>query len=129
MKIRRGSLIYFWALLRHRGKSRCRMVLDTGTRFTILHTRLARKIGLDLRENPAMRLVGVGSCDEVSTGTVDSIALLGDTVHNIDVVCYAIHPRLGVDGILGMNVLRHFNYSVDNANETFAASKWQSPRQ
>ena len=124
MRIRRGDLIYFWVLLRHRGECRCRMLLDTGARFTILNAKLARKIGLDVCEDPAIRLVGVGSCDEVSTGTVDSMSLLGGTVRDIDVICFPIHPRLGVDGILGMNVLRHFNYSVDNAKETFTASKW-----
>lgn len=124
MKIRRGNLISFWAVLRHRGERLCRMLLDTGARFTVLKVDLAREIGLDVREVPTMRLVGVGSSNKVSMGTVDSMSLLGDTVRNVNVVCFAIHPRLAVDGIVGMNVLQHFNYAVDNANETFTASKW-----
>ena len=127
MNIRAGQLIFLRVWLRHRGEFRCRMILDTGARFTILHPELARKIGLATREIPDARLVGVATCEELSMGAVDSVSLLGHVLPNVQVVCYPIHPRLGVDGILGMNVLQHFDYSVDNTNETFTASRAVPP--
>ncbi len=94
------------------------MVLDTGSRLSIVSPELAEEIGLDVREEPGTELVGVAGSAPLLKATVAEVSLLGETVRNLEVVCHPLHPALGFHGILGMNFLQHFNVRLDNDSET-----------
>ncbi len=117
-RIRRGALIHLPVRLFHHREHMHGMLLDTGARLTVIRPQVARDIGLDLQEVPGAELVGVAGSTPLTKGTVRSISLLGRSVHDVEVVCCALHPKLGFHGILGMNFLRHFNFTVDNDSET-----------
>lgn len=117
-RIRPGDLIHLPVRLIHRRERMRGMVLDTGARLTIIQPDVADDIGLELRAVPGAELVGVAGSTPLTKGTVRSLSLLGRSVHDVEVVCCALHPKLGFHGILGMNFLRHFNFTVDNDSET-----------
>jgi predicted aspartyl protease len=110
----RGGLIVLPVHLHHRGRIMRRMVLDTGSRFTIIRPDVAGKIGLELREVPGAELVGVVGSAPVAGATVDEVELLGYTVPNVEVICLPLHPDLAFGGVIGANLIRHFNIWIDN---------------
>ena len=93
------------------------MAVDTGARLTIVRPDLAEEIGLTLQEDPESEAVGVGGVVPVSRGVVDAVAVLGHKVRDVEVVSQDLHPALAFHGILGLNVLQHFNIHIDNDGE------------
>ena len=118
VKIRCGELIHLPVYLRHFAEGFREMVLDTGSRLSVVTPDLAEKIGLEVREEPGAELVGVAGSAPLLKGTVAEVSLLGQAVRDLEVVCHPLHPALGLHGILGMNFLRHFNVRIDNDSET-----------
>jgi hypothetical protein len=90
------------------------MAMDTGARTTIVRPDLAEEIGIDLRDDPTSEVVGVGGTATVRKGVVDAVTVLGHPVRAVEVVCQDLHPALAFDGILGLDVLQHFNITIDN---------------
>ena len=66
LRFQRGRLIVLPVRLRHKKVVRRKMVLDTGSRFTIIRPWVAEKIGLDLREEPDASPVSFLSVDRQS---------------------------------------------------------------
>ena len=124
-RLERGQLIRLSVRLRRRMACWRQMVLDTGARITVVHPDVAREIGLDLSEVSEVELVGVAGSAVVPKATIDAVSVLGQTVRNLDVICHPLHPRLGFDGILGMNFLQHFNILIDNDSETITFERCQ----
>ncbi len=118
IRIQRGELIHVPVHLRHRAESFREMVLDTGSRLSIVAPDLAEKIGLDPQEEPGAEIVGVAGSAPLLKATVAEVSLLGQTVRELEVICHPLHPALGLHGVLGMNFLRHFNVRIDNDSET-----------
>ena len=117
LSIRRGRLIVLPVRFRHRVVLRRRMVLDTGARESIIRPDTADLLGLELRECPDAEIVGVAGSAPASEGTVNGVSVLGYTVRNVTVLCQPLDPRFTFDGILGLDVIRHFNVSIDNDDE------------
>lgn len=122
-RIRRRRLIVFRVHLRHRVEISRRMVLDTASRVTIIRPSVAEELGLDLREDPTSELVGVAGSAPVTEGTIDAVSVLGHTVRNLTVACQALDPDLAFEGIIGLDLIQHFNIQIDNDAEriTFEA--------
>lgn len=93
------------------------MVLDTGSRFTIIRPDLAEKIGLELQEQPGAELIGIAGSASIQMATVDAVRLLGYTVRDLEVICQPLHPDLAFDGVIGVNLIQHFNIRIDNDAE------------
>lgn len=118
LRFRKGRLIVLPVLLRHRAEVSKKMVLDTGSRFTIIRPDVAEKIGLDLREEPDTELIGVAGSAPIRAATVDAVHLLGYIVRDVEVICQPLHPDLAFDGVIGVNLIEHFNIWIDNDAET-----------
>ena len=118
LRFQRGGLIVLPVRLRHMKEVRRKMVLDTGSRFTIIRPDVAEKIGLELREEPGAELVGVTGSASIRAATVDAVHLLGHTVRNVEVICQPLHPDLAFDGVIGVNLIQHFNIRIDNDAES-----------
>ncbi len=93
------------------------MALDTGARMTIIRPEVAEKIGIELRDEPEARLVGIVGSASVTEGTIDAVSVLGHTVRGLTVVCQDLDPELRFDGIIGLDLIQHFNIRIDNDAE------------
>ncbi len=43
---------------------------------------------------------------------VEGIRALGKSVEDVEVLCHDLPPEARVDGLLGLNFLRHFNIAI-----------------
>jgi predicted aspartyl protease len=90
------------------------VVLDTGASLTIVATDIMAQLGYD-PANPALdrQRILTGSGIEYAPGTmVRSATAIGQKVTNLEVLCHDLPPESGVDGLLGLNFLRHFKLTI-----------------
>jgi len=91
-----------------------RVVLDTGASLTILATDIMARLGYD-PANPALdrqRIVTGSGVEYAPRTRVRSTTAIGQMVANLDVLCHDLSPESGVDGLLGLNFLRHFKLTI-----------------
>ena len=90
------------------------VVLDTGASMTIIATDIMSRLGYD-PANPGLerqRIVTGSGIEYAPRTTVRSAASIGQKVTNLDVLCHDLPPESGVDGLLGLNFLKHFKLSI-----------------
>ena len=102
------------------GRTRCRMIVDTGCAITMLTPDLARTIGYGARDG--LRRSTVSSPGGVVPGffvVVLELATLGFRLENVlvnvgdfDVTSHRRHDDLQADALLGLTFLDHFNYEI-----------------
>jgi hypothetical protein len=44
---------------------------------------------------------------------VPRLRVFGQEVHDLEVACGELPPKLGLDGVLGLNFLRHFDLRIN----------------
>ncbi len=123
----RGRLIVRKVRLR-RGTVRtwARMALDTGARVTAITPRIANELGFDPDKAESMaRIVGAIGADSAPVLTVASVSIMGAEVRDLRVVCFPLNPKLGLDGVLGLNFLEHFDINISNKTETVTLARWR----
>jgi predicted aspartyl protease len=90
------------------------VVLDTGASLTIVATDILAQRGYD----PADPLLGrqrivTGSGVEYAPRiTVRSATAIGQKVANLEVLSHDLPSESGVDGLLGLNFLKHFKLTI-----------------
>jgi len=109
-----ASTIRVTAVLQGLVRRRARLVLDTGASRTVLAPRLveviqARPAG-HVSPVPIMTAGGMASAEQVR---LTSVSLQGFTVGPVDVLCTPLPTQLGAAGLLGLDILRHFNVTLD----------------
>jgi predicted aspartyl protease len=90
------------------------VVLDTGASMTIVSTDIMERLGYD-PANPAhdrQRLVTGSGIEYAPRSSVRSAVAIGQRVANLDVLCHDLPSESGVDGLLGLNFLRHFKLTI-----------------
>lgn len=98
-----------------------RLIVDTGAETTLLTSAAAERLGVAATGAP-LRLVGVGGEGAGSATTVHSLAIGELELRNLPVVVDSDSensgPSLGkvADGILGLDVLSHFDVDLDMPN-------------
>ena len=75
---------------------------------------------------PDARVFGATGDAPASILRVASVSVLGLEVKNLRVICHKLHPRFGLQGILGLNFLRHFKIVIDNESETVTLTEWSA---
>lgn len=98
-------------------KHRITMVLDTGASNCMIPYKVAKKIGYEVTENG--RCLKIHSANGLITTPViaiDEIEVLVLKVKDIDVICHDLSSGAYVDGLLGLNFLRHFKVTIDFPN-------------
>lgn len=87
-----------------------RMLVDTGATYTMIPRKAALAIGLDptsaLRRLP---VITASAVEYIPLLRVPVWRCLGVELHHFDVVCHDLPPESAVEGLLGLNFLRHFN--------------------
>jgi aspartyl protease family protein len=87
-----------------------RMLVDTGATYTMIPRQAALAVGLN--PSDAARRIPV-----ITASTVEYVPLLhipvwrclGLTVQDFELACHDLPPESAVDGLLGLNFLRHFS--------------------
>ena len=90
------------------------VVLDTGASLTIIATDIMAQLGYD-PANPALdrqRIVTGSGIEYAPRTTVRSATAIGQKVTSLDVLCHDLPSESGVDGLLGLNFLRHFKLTI-----------------
>lgn len=101
------------------------MALDTGSRLTFITPGVALEVGFEPADlEPTVRVVGVTGVEDAAEVVLRSVSVLGLAVENVRAVCRPLPPQLGLEGILGLNFLSHFNIEIDNRVETVTMEKW-----
>ena len=102
------------------GHTAAKFIIDTGATYTTIPSSLADSLGYDTSPSKASRVTisGVGGIFNVPLIRVQSLDLGGYTVRNLDVL--VISEKIGPSvGLLGLNFLKHFKYSVDSKRQEF----------
>ena len=86
-----------------------RMLVDTGATYTMIPRKAALAAGLDLAAVTRRTAV-------ITASTVEYVPLLrvpvwrclGIELRNVEMICHDLPPESAVDGLLGLDFLRHF---------------------
>ena len=87
-----------------------KMALDTGATYTIIPAEVAIACGYNIL-NPTKKI-------EISTANADifvpiivikSIKCLEKEIQNLEVICHSLPPHSPIEGLLGLNFLKHFD--------------------
>jgi predicted aspartyl protease len=93
-----------------------RLLVDTGSSFTILSTNLVRLAGCNLANPLRFESVATGSgvlrCPIVE---VPGLNCLGRQIKNFPVMVHTIPLNAYIDGLLGIDFLRNFQAVIDVA--------------
>ena len=122
----RGRVIVVRVRMRHEGVPGLpKMAVDTGARMTVITPGIARELGLE----PDGTELSVNVTGLIGTGSavllrVASVSALGEEVRDLRVLCHALPANLKIEGILGLNFLKHFNIVIDNETETVTLTRW-----
>ena len=90
------------------------VVLDTGASLTVVATDIMAQLGYD-PANPALdrqRIITGSGIEYAPRASVRSATAIGQKVTHLDVLCHDLPPESGVDGLLGLNFLRHFKLTI-----------------
>ena len=95
------------------------VALDTGASITTIPPQVATELGYDL-SNPKQE-VDILTSSGIFTAniiTVSKLTAIGETVENIDVLCHDLPEDSIVEGLLGLNFLRHFDVNISFSTGT-----------
>jgi predicted aspartyl protease len=90
------------------------VVLDTGASLTIVATDIMARLGYD-PANPSLarqRIVMGSGVEYAPRATVRSATAIGQKVADLEVLCHDLPSESGVDGLLGLNFLKHFKLTI-----------------
>ncbi|HBK98316.1 MAG TPA: peptidase A2A [Microcoleaceae bacterium UBA10368] len=101
---------------------RVRLLVDTGSSFTILPVQVLQNMGYDTR-NPLRRQELVTGQGRIYAPVINLswFNCVGKFIENFDVFAHDIPPNLRIDGLLGMDFLTRFQavISVGDAEIRF----------
>ena len=121
----RGRPILVPARVRHRFEWKAEMLLDTGARASVITPKLAQEVGFGPDEiKPTTTAVSAGGPVPVAPLVLPRVSMNGIAVHNLRVICLALPPELGFEGILGLDFLGHFNIEISNEAESVSMTRW-----
>ncbi len=100
-----------------------RFIIDTGATFTSISREMAQGLGYPL--GPGLEQVLIGTANGVVSAPIvllDSVNLQGYSVRNLKAVVLP-QRAMSTVGLLGLNFLDHFRYSVDAGRREFRLEK------
>jgi predicted aspartyl protease len=90
------------------------LALDTGASTTIICEGALIAIGYSLEAISEFATFGDASQSHLVPKVIlKSFSLASAKVDDIEALCYTIPEEYGVDGVIGLNFLRHFNVKLD----------------
>ncbi len=106
-----GQLIVVYVTLTGpRTQRTVKMALDTGATHTLIPFEVA--LGLELDPAASRRRMDIVTASGTLFAPVvriPTLQLIGQTLQDVEVVCHDLPPNSPVAGLLGLDVLSHFN--------------------
>ena len=93
------------------------VALDTGASTTMIPPEVATDLGYDI-SNPNEQMITASGIVSAKRITVRQLTAIGETVENIDVVCHDLPEESIIEGLLGLDFLRHFDVNISFSNGT-----------
>lgn len=95
------------------GDVELQLLIDTGAATTMVDAKVLVAHGYDLRSKPQQLFVTANGVVEAPVLSFDTLSLSTATLSAITVGALPLAMSHGVDGLLGMNFLRHYNFRID----------------
>ena len=94
------------------------LLLDTGSSITTLTPQAIRRLGFDPQKPHMVRRTHIwGGTREVPVLVMPRVRVFGQDVSDLEVACGDLPPTLKIDGVLGLNFLRHFDLRINFREE------------
>lgn len=109
-----APILLFECVLEFKSQHICIMAVDTGSSYTIISEAAAIQVGFDLSQVAESATFSDASTTHlVPKVTLKSFTLADAKVDNLDVLCYSLPEEHGIDGVIGLNFLRHFRITLE----------------
>lgn len=90
------------------------VLLDTGAVYTVMAWDVLKDVGYDpARSERTVSIVTANGVIEAPVVSVMAVEIRDLRVTDLDVVCHDIPELAGIEGLLGLNFLRHFRVVID----------------
>ena len=90
------------------------MVLDTGASLTMLPHEVILAIGCDPTKTARhVEIMTASSVEVVPVVVVPAVTALGNAVKHLEAICHSLPSISPVEGLLGLNFLRHFDLHMN----------------
>lgn len=107
-----------------RGRRLLTMAFDTGATLTTLPPETALAIGCDpSRPTRRVEILTASGTEYVPVVKIPELELLGFRLSKVEVACMTLPPKSLVAGLLGLNVLAHFNILLGFLQKTLTVSR------
>lgn len=94
------------------------LLLDTGSSITTLTLETVHKLGLYPQKSHETRKTHVwGGVQQVPVLVVPRVRVFGQEVRDLEIACGDLPPVLKIDGVLGLNFLRHLDLRINFREE------------
>ena len=109
------GIVIFGTLLGKEGiQRRVKMVLDTGATYTMIPWYIAEELGYNPTESKDfISMTTASGTIEAPLITLDYVSILDMPVKNQQVIVHNLPESSHVDGLLGINYLKHFKLTID----------------
>jgi hypothetical protein len=108
-----ATLLIFPCTIEYQDIRTILLALDTGCSFTIIQESSLIDIGYSLEAITQFASFGDASKSHlVPKALLKSFSLADAKIDNLEALSYTIPEEYGIDGVIGLNFLRHFNISL-----------------
>lgn len=108
-----SAITLFSKLEGSQGKTRAKLVFDTGSYAVLLSWKIALAIGLPIDPNKTLRITTASMVETAPVTLIPRMNVLGHIVENVECIIRDLPEGSGVDGLLGLSFLRHFNITLN----------------
>ncbi len=109
-----APILLFECVLEFKSRHIFIMALDSGSSYTIISEAAATQVGYDLSKiSEYVSFSNASQSHLVPKVTLNSFRLADAKIDNLDVLIYTLPEEHGIDGVIGLNFLRHFNIGLD----------------
>jgi predicted aspartyl protease len=109
----RGLIIVRTIMEGPSGRYTLRLALDTGATRTLISVLLLQAAGYNPAQFPTRQITSTSGGGMANVVPVTKLTALGHDMRNATVLAHNLPPSLGIDGLLGLDFLRHKILSVD----------------
>ena len=92
-----------------------RLLVDTGSSYTVLPSQVLRKMGCDLGATDRIAIVAAGGLMQVPVVRIPWFSCLGQRVEDFPVVALDLPSNAFTSGLLGMDFMQRCGIVIDTA--------------